>query len=59
MEKFKNSKKYNETKNQSIHTLVNHSQNDMDLKSQLEESQSVVKKHKTQNKETKMNNNLL
>ena len=59
MEKFKNSKKYNETQSQSIHTLVNHSQNDMDLKSQLEESQSVVKKHKTQNKETKMNNNLL
>ena len=55
MEKFKNSKKYNETQSQSIHTLVNHSQNDMDLKSQLEESQSVVKKHKTQNKETKMN----
>lgn len=59
MQKFKNSKKYIETQSQSIHTLVNHSQNDMDLKSQLEENQSVVKKHKTQNKETKMNNNLL
>ncbi len=59
MEKFKNSKKYIETQSQSIHTLVNHSQDDMELKSQLEENQSVVKKHKTQNKETKMNNNLL
>ena len=59
MEKFKNSKKYIETQSQSIHTLVNHSQDDMELTSQLEENQSVVRKNKSQNKETKMNNNLL
>ena len=56
---MKKSKKYKETKNQSIENLVNHTQGDMKLKSAVDESQCVVRKDKAQNKEIRMNNNLL
>ena len=56
---MKQSKKYKEAKNQSMENLVNHSQGDMELKSAVDESQQVVKKEKAQNKEIRINNNLL
>lgn len=56
---MKKSKKYKEAKNVSMDNLVNHSQSDMQLKSAVDESQQVVKKEKAQNKDVRINNNLL
>ncbi|MGL5348524.1 MAG: hypothetical protein ACRDA3_14345 [Peptostreptococcaceae bacterium] len=56
---MKKSKKYKEAKNSSMDNLVNHSQGDMELKSVVDENQQVVKKEKAQNKDVRINNNLL
>lgn len=55
---MKQSKKYKETKNQSMGNLVNHAQTDQQLTSSYEESQSVDGKKLAKGQSKVQKNNL-
>lgn len=55
---MRQSKKYQENKNNSMQNLVNHAQNDSQLANEYEEGQKVNKKLEKNKKEITIRNNM-